>query len=292
MMKTLLTVSLVLLCFAMPLSAEQVRVAGTRVNLRAQPGLDAEVVGQVERGEILAQVSRQDDWVEVLPPPHVVFWVHGDFIEDEMVVGSRLNVRSGPGVNYAILATLERGDRVVQRDAFTDWVSIAPPSDATLWIASDLVLPVRPEPPPQHVEPDIPSGPDPVRIPAPEQRPDRDLRPVEPAPRPAVLPPVVERTPPPPPEDLELIPLDGQGERVEREGILRPAGFVFGRPSRYRLTQSRGHLIETTAYVRGNEAQLQSLLGHAVRIEGVEYWVQGARYPVLVPEQIILISGQ
>ncbi len=291
-MKTLLTVYLVLFAMTSSLLADQVRVAGTRVNLRAQAGLDAEVVGQVERGELLTSVSSHDEWVEVLPPPHVVFWVHGDFIEDGLVIGSRLNVRSGPGVNYAILATLERGDSITARDTFAEWVSIAPPSDATLWIASDLVLPVRPEPPPEPVVEEAPRRQEVVRTPTPVERPDRDLRPVEPAPRPAVLPPVVERTPPPPPEDLQLIPLDGQGERVEREGVLRPAGFVFGRPSRYRLTRSRGHLIETTAYVRGNEAQLQSLLGHDVRIEGVEYWVQGARYPVLVPEQIILIPGQ
>jgi hypothetical protein len=63
---------------------------------------------------------------------------------------------------------------------------------------------------------------------------------------------------------------------------------VIGRPSRYRLTRSQGHTHETVCYVKGNEAQLQSLLGKSLMIKGREYWVQGVRHPVLVPEQIIL----
>lgn len=256
--------------------ADDVRVIGNNVNLRARPDLQAEVVGQVDRGTILQRKSDTDAWVEVIPPDHIEFWVHRDFIETGEVAAPRLNVRSGPGINYSVVTTIERGTRVREREQFSDWIGIDAPAGASVWITSDLVEPFGPAPTPQ-------PEPAPLPPPAPEPEPIQ-----QPEPEPAT--PVVERAPAPPPRELDLIPLAGQGEQVIREGVLRPAGFVFGRPSRYRLTRQRGHTIETICYIKGNKAQIQSLLGHDLKIEGREYWVQGARYPVLIPEKIVLKS--
>jgi hypothetical protein len=40
-------------------------------------------------------------------------------------------------------------------------------------------------------------------------------------------------------------------------------------------------------YVRGNNVQMNSLLGRRLLIRGREYWVQGAKYPVVIPDEII-----
>jgi len=108
--------------------------------------------------------------------------------------------------------------------------------------------------------------------------------PSQPAVPPASSPPSV-------PEDLKLIPLEGQGKMVQREGVLRLAGFVFGRPSRYRLVRQEGNRIETLCYVRGNNAQLSTFTGRRLLVRGREYWVQGVRDPVVIPEQIIPRAG-
>lgn len=276
---TILTV----LMLALPAveAANEVRVIGNRVNLRAKPDLQTEVVGQVNRGDRLTVKSMTDEWVEVAPPSSIQFWVHSDFIDGDEVAPPRLNVRAGPGINYSVVAVIERGQRVRPTGEFAEWLSIEPPSAASIWITRELVEEIRPPP----VRPVIPPRPRPEPTPMP---PPRETPPREPPPRAEPAPPVVHRPAPEPPRDLDLIPLEGQGEQVERAGTLRPAGFVFGRPSRYRLTRQRGHSVETLCYVKGNEAQLQSLLGHDLVITGHEYWVQGARYPVLVPEQIVL----
>ncbi len=268
-------------------TAEEMRVVGSRVNLRARPDTHAEIVGQVERGDLVVAKSMTDLWVEIVPPAGTEFWVHGDFVENNVVVGSRLNVRAGPGVNFAVVALLERGDPIEPVGEFTDWISIRPPPGASIWIAKDYV---------ESVAPVATEGSQPeVAAEAEDMEPAAladPILPPEPTPVPpaAVAAPVVERPPPEPPTDLVLIPLAGQGEAVQVEGVLRPAGFVFGRPSRYRLTHQRGNSIETLAYVRGNQSQLQSLLGHTLRIDGHRYWVQGARHPVIVPEKMVLVS--
>lgn len=269
-----LTTFLTVLMLALPAveAADEVRVLGNRVNLRAKPDLQTEVVGQVNRGDRLKVKSITEEWVEVAPPPSIQFWVHRDFVDGNEVAPPRLNVRAGPGINYSVVAVIERGDRVQPTGEFAEWISIEPPPSASIWITRELVEEIRPPP----VRPVMTPRPRPEPRPAPPPR-------VEPP-----VTPVVHRPAPVPPRDLDLIPLEGQGEPVERAGTLRPAGFVFGRPSRYRLTQRRGHSIDTLCYVKGNNAQLQSLLGHELVITGYEYWVQGARYPVLVPDQIVL----
>lgn len=271
-------------------AAEEVRVIGSRVNLRARPDTHAEVIGQVERGDRLFAKSTTDQWVEVTPPVETEFWVHGDFVEGNVVVGSRLNVRAGPSVNFAVVALLERGDEIESIGEFNDWLSIRPPPGASVWISRDYVEAVAPEPTEKDMSADISAAPseewgEPTIVADPAEVADPD--PVEPQPVPS---PVIERPAPEPPSDLALIPLEGQGEAIQVEGVLRPAGFVFGRPSRYRLTHQRGNTIETIAYIRGNQTQLQSLLGHELRIDGHRYWVQGARHPVIVPERMILVS--
>ena len=270
---------LIFLAAATVQGGDTARVIGNRVNLRARPDLRAEVVGQVDRGEQLTVTSITDSWAEILPPDGVEFWIHGDFVEDGVIAPPRLNVRAGPGVNHAVVAQLERDDRVTPTGEFAEWISIEPPEDTRIWIAADFVELERPEP-----ESDPAPRPelDPELDPEPEPDPER-------APRPAPeAPPVVERPAPELPSDLDLIPLEGQGEQVDLEGTIRSAGFVFGRPSRYRLTRQRGHSTETLCYIKGNERQLHSLVGREVRIQGRKFWVQGARYPVMIPEQIEL----
>ena len=273
----ILLVGTALLLFRQGAEAETARVVGNRVNLRAEPELRSEVVGQVMRNDRLQVVSVTDEWVEVRPPDEVKFWVHSDFVDGDEVSAPRLNVRAGPGINHAVMARLERGDRIVRRETFAEWLAIAPPDHASVWIASEFVEREVPAPKEAARPEDALPSPPPTPTPPPE------------APAPAAPPPpTVARPAPPPPPDLDLIPLEGQGEWIELEGTLRPAGLVRGRPSRYRLTRTRGPMIETMCYVKGDETQLQALLGRSLRIRGRQYWVQGARYPVLVADAMVL----
>lgn len=276
------------LALAVPAAAAEpvpVRVTGHRVNLRAKADDNAEVVGQVDQGDRLLARSTADEWVEIVPPESVDFWVHRDFVADGVVIVPRLNVRAGPGINYTVVGTVDRGATINARGDFGDWLKIAPVPNGSLWISSEFVEPVKPEKP-KAVRPEPPPAPKPVPPPPPAPAPPKPVEPPAPVVRPVPpAPPPPEVRPPPP--DLDLIPLRGQGDAVEVEGVLRPAGFVLGRPSRYRLVRFKGHITETICYVRGNERQLETLVGQRLLIRGREYWVQGVRHPVLVPEQIV-----
>jgi len=264
-----------------------VKVLGQRVNLRAKAVAEAEVVGQVAENDILTAKAIGDEWVELVPPDKVDFWVHRDFVKDGMVTANKLYVRGGPGINYSVVGTMNKGESFTVRGDFGEWIRIAPPPSCSVWIHRQFVQVIQPEKPR-----------------APEVRPGRPLAPpiestepgavaMAPLEVPPVMPPVRPPEPLavessiPPPTDLVLIPLEGQGRFVQREGELRMVGFVFGAPSRFRLVRYEGNRSIVICYVRGNNTQLRSFIGKRMLIRGREYWVKGSDYPVVVPEQIV-----
>lgn len=275
-------------------SAEEVTgvVIGERVNLRARPSLQAEVVGQVNEPDSVVIRSFSNEWAEVSPPESIEFCVHRDFVTNGVVQATKLTVRAGPGINYSRVGQLAKGDTVAVRGEFGEWLKIAPPPEASLWVSRDLVRLPSPRPSPVATHPTPP--------PSPPRPPSTDTG----APRPPP-PPVVARPLPPPvappsahlpavtqdpasytPTDLRLAPVDNQGAVVQREGRVRSTLMTLGRPSRYHLVDDTGGGSETLCYLRGNDAQLRTLTDRKLRIRGRQYWVQGHRYPVVVVDQI------
>ena len=258
----------------------QVRVHGSRVNLRAKPALDAEPLGQVTDGALLTAKSVRDDWVEVVPPEQTALWVHKDFIKDQKVAAEKLYVRTGPSINHTVVATMLRGESLTVRGEFQEWVKIAPPPQASFWVARKLVdvVPASKAPPqPVSMQPPavpVTNAPPPVAVPGVTNAPV--VATVESTATNEVVP-----------GDLNLVPLAGQGQITQREGVLRLVGFGFHQPSRYRLAKVVGRRVETICYVRGNSAQLNALLDQYLKIRGREYWVSDSKYPVVIPDRII-----
>lgn len=270
----------------------KVKVVGQRVNLRAKAELQAEVVGQIADGEFLNARSFQDDWVEVVPPDSVDLWVHREFIKDNQVMAPKLYVRGGPGINYTVVGTLMRGDTITAKGDFGEWIKIVPPAVCSLWVNRSYVQVLQPEKARQIPDQKLPadqSGKAARQVAeSADEAPDIYTPPVVAVvPKAPVVQPVQRQAATNVPSDLALIPLAGQGRAVQRDGILRLSGLVWGRPSRFRLVRYEGSRIEMICYVRGNSSQMNALLGQRLLIRGREYWVQGVKYPVVMPDEII-----
>ena len=55
------------------------------------------------------------------------------------VTGNRVNMRTGPGTNYAVVSTLSKGAEVEVIGSEGDWVNLKLPAGATGWMADWLV---------------------------------------------------------------------------------------------------------------------------------------------------------
>jgi len=280
----------------------RVKVLKNNCNLRAKALVTSEVVGQVSENDILAAKTMDKDWVEVVPPANVDLWVLGDYVKDGAInCSQKVNVRAGAGINFNIVGQLPQGEKVEVRGTHAEWIKIAPLPACSLWIARSLVseVPLTYIEPAKldqaKAEPVKPCSPmAPPSKPAPEVKPSITLpKPAEPiAPAVAVVPAPLPAqagvfTPPP---GLDLVPTTGQGQWREVEGRLRPKDFFFRAPSDFRMVTPEGgdrHSV-TICFVKGNQAQLEALMYRHLVISGREYWVKRQKYPVLVPERIVL----
>ena len=88
-------------------------------------------------------------------------------------------------------------------------------------------------------------------------------------------------------DESELVSSRQQGTAKQYSGMLLRAGPVFRRPSPFCIIDrdGRGRGV-TLCYVLGSVRLLSAMVGRRVRVEGAEYWLQGVRHAVLVPERI------
>ena len=262
------------------------RARADRVNLRAKPDPVGEVVTQLALDERVPVLEVQESWVRVTPPDRVELWVHRDLVKDGLSAGDKVNIRAGAGIHFSVVGQYTRGERIEERGQFGEWIKVGP-SNASVWVSRDWVelLAKTPlaEPAPAPLAEATPMPPPAEALPADSGEPG--LGPVVVGAPDAAAQPVLTAGAEPP-RDLKLVPLEGQGRLIEKEGELKTAPFIFGRPSKFRLTQREGNQLKTLCYVRGNTAQLESLLNERLLIRGREYWVQGVKQPVLVPERI------
>ena len=131
--------------FSAPL---ELKVVGDRVNLRARPVFDAEVVGQVSSGDSLIApegIPEGAEWVKVRPPQTVDLWVFSALVNDGVVSADDTYVRCGPGQQYKPVGKVGKGFTIETRGAAVgDWLRIAPVPTAELFISSAYVLAVPP----------------------------------------------------------------------------------------------------------------------------------------------------
>ena len=301
--RTALAAGLLLaLAAALPVRADTtpIRVTAHNVNLRAAPNPVGDLVGQADYGDRLVARELGEEWVEIEPPDDVEAWVKAEYVlrPQNTIGANRVNVRAGSSINYNVIDTLSLGTPVEPVQEFGEWLKIKPPSTARVWISRQFVDPIAPEAEAPAAEPVAAAEPNPpLQLEA-----DEEPVPPPPAPPPRAEPPTpivspsVPETdiaaeaageiPLPPPKDLKLIPLNGQGRLTEVEGLLRAAPLINEAPARYRLVRWQNNRWQILCHVYGDAGKLRSLRDKQVRIRGREYWIQKAAAPVLVPDRI------
>jgi hypothetical protein len=272
----------------------RVRVTAEHAGLRLQNDDTVEVACPVAVGQELTLLGPiEGTWVPVAPPKGVSFWIYAELVRQGRVVANKAQVRSGAGLTYKVIGSLDRGLSVETVGRLGDWLKIKPPPTLPLWINRGAVIPVSSDSPPQIVSlspalagglltalggsnatacatangPDSPLSPGtglPVRVADPL----------------AVLPPELRAF------RLTQEPL--QGRRIRFVGTLRPV--VPGATStsaKFRLsgTDRSGGWV-TFCHVIGPDASLVPQTGHRVKIEGMAWWLAGESLPVLQAEQI------
>jgi uncharacterized protein YraI len=278
---------------------ETVRVTGDRVSLRAEPDLDAVLLGRAMTGEVFAlRDNANPSWVGVQSPAGVDVWVSAEFVSNSIVQPELLNIRSGPSLSHSVVGLAQQGETLTVRGEIAGWLRIAPTSNTLVWISRDYVQAPPPtgvvaavvsavsEKPPTapQISIEVVSPPTPAPVAA--------TSPPKPAPAasssPAVQPPAVD------PAVQEVMttlsagkqkklvadPLKKQGTLATMTGVLTPDAGIL-----YKLVDENFSDVDI-CYIRGNQTQMKVFSGKKLEISGRLYWAKGVAVPVLVPLRI------
>lgn len=96
---------------------------------------------------VVGDLPDEGTWAQVVPPEQVSLWVYRELVRNGAVLSDKVRVRSGAGLNFHPVGTLNKGDRVEVRGTYGDWIKIKPPPGLCFWVLRDQVEPLAVVPP-------------------------------------------------------------------------------------------------------------------------------------------------
>lgn len=243
------------------------------VNVRGRASFVGEVITKLRQGESVALLeeitlgktkkNEPANWYRIAMPTNTPVWVNANFIDanSKTVKASKLQVRAGPGENFSVVGSLEKGASIKEIRTVEDWIEIETPPNTFAFVAADLIDRASTPLPPAAPEP----APEVVQVPAPETTAPADpIQPVAP-PEPAVAEPVAPPVAAPEPVVEEPLPK----RIVTREGIVRRSLNVQT-PSYYELENLETGKIINYLYSSKPGFTLKDLIGLRVIVTGEE----------------------
>ena len=136
-----LIIVLMLICSGVA-TAERLAVAVPVANIRSGPGTTYDVLWQVEKYHPLSILKKSDPWYQFRDFEGDQGWIHKSLIgkiSSIITKKEKSNIRSGPGTNFKILFTVEKGIpfKVVNRR--DSWIHIQHADGDKGWIHNSLV---------------------------------------------------------------------------------------------------------------------------------------------------------
>ena len=116
-------------------------VTNTDANIRQGYGTNWDRIAQLKKGTLLVVIGQKDDWLRIRMPDQKIGWIRNDLVEFNptiLVTLDRCNIRMGPGTNFMIKATVEKGTPLVKISEQQGWSQVYLPDGETGWIRNDL----------------------------------------------------------------------------------------------------------------------------------------------------------
>lgn len=298
-----------------------------RVNVRSRPSFKAgEVVTQLSRGQrvlvfeegLPAQFSGEPvtEWVRIELPAGTRVWVSAEYVHpvSNEVSTRLLNVRAGPGEDFAVLGRVGRGVKLTVLGSTNGWLEVQAPRGLSGFVAAHLLEPASAAPAPPAVHPT--ETPVPPREPAPGEKAPETIPPSQPpaevpSPEPSSSPPSPADSSPGPAADPEARsepispavagaaasqpgasatqsePVSLPRRVVQREGEVRRTRSIQA-PTAFELRATDTGRRVNYLWVEADGPDLGGFHRRRVRVTGEEFLEPGWATPLIRVEQIRL----
>ncbi len=117
------------------------RITKNKVRMRSLPNLEAPVVRELNRNDMVLVTDENDEFYTIIPPQNMKAYIFRTFVLDNTVEGARVNVRLEPSVDSPSIAQLNTGDKVdgVISPINNKWLEIKLPETARFYISKDFI---------------------------------------------------------------------------------------------------------------------------------------------------------
>lgn len=126
------------------------------INVRSGAGTSNSVTGQLKKGDIVSLLDINKDWYQVKTAEGIKGFVHSDLVTEKKdykpelpqvdnankkveIIQEKINIRSGPGTNYAKIAQAYKGEIYAVIKDEGDWVQIQMKNGSNAYVAAFLV---------------------------------------------------------------------------------------------------------------------------------------------------------
>ena len=122
--------------------AERMAISADIANVRSGPGAEYDILWKVGKYHPIVVIKTSDSWYHFRDFEGDRGWVHKSLVGNfETVITKKenINIRSGPGTNYNILFTVDKGIpfKVISREG--SWIQIQHADGDKGWIHTSLI---------------------------------------------------------------------------------------------------------------------------------------------------------
>lgn len=117
------------------------RITKNKVRMRSLPNLEAPVVRELNRNDMVLVTEENDEFYTVVPPQNMKAYIFRTFVLDNTVEGARVNIRLEPSVDSPSIAQLNTGDKVdgIVSPINNKWLEIKIPESARFYVSKDFI---------------------------------------------------------------------------------------------------------------------------------------------------------
>jgi SH3-like domain-containing protein len=123
-------------------AAERMAVVSDYANIRMGPGTNYDIIWKIEKNHPIEILEKKGKWYHFKDFEDDEGWIYASLVGKIAAVitkGDRCNVRNGPGTNYRILFSVERGVPFREITQKGKWIQIKHADGDQGWIHSSLV---------------------------------------------------------------------------------------------------------------------------------------------------------
>ena len=117
------------------------KITKNRVRVRLQANTESPILRELNKNDLVVVTAESEDFYTVQAPSDVKAFIYRTFVLDNVVEGTRVNIRLEPNTEAPVLAQMNSGDLIegVVSNTNSKWMEIKLPSTVEFYVSKDFI---------------------------------------------------------------------------------------------------------------------------------------------------------